>query len=175
MDFPDMFIDWIKMLYIDCKSSLLINNRLTIEFNVDKSVRQGCPLAMLLYIIYQEPLYMSIKQNMYINKLSLPNNEEQCIQGYADDSTLIIVDSISLINMEKEISLFEKASGSVLNKNKTFIMGIGAWRDRHHWDLSWLKTVNCLKILGIQFCSSYKNTVEKSFSIYSYINSLHVL
>ena len=165
MDFPDKFIDWIKMLYIDCRSSLLINIRLTIEFNVDKSVRQGCPLAMLLYIIYQEPLYMSIKQNMYINKLSLPNNEEQCIQGYADDSTLIIVDSISLINMEKEISLFEKASGSVLNKNKTFIMGIGAWRDSHHWDLSWLKTVNCLKILGIQFCSSYKNTVERNCEI----------
>ena len=67
--------------------------------------------------------------------------------------------------MEKEISLFEKASGSVLNKNKTFIMGIGAWRDRHHWDLSWLKTVNCLKILGIQFCSSYKNAVERNCEI----------
>ena len=64
-----------------------------------------------------------------------------------------------------EISLFEKASGSVLNKNKTCIMGVGAWRDRQLWDLHWLKTVNCIKILGIYVCSSYKNTVEKNFEI----------
>ena len=60
MEFPDTFIKWIKMLYLDCKSSVLINNRTTNKFDVKKSVRQGCPLAMLLYVIYQEPLYIPV-------------------------------------------------------------------------------------------------------------------
>ena len=59
----DEFINCIKMLYLNITSKLKINNVLGEPFPILKGVRQGCPLSMLLFIIYQEALYRLIKKS----------------------------------------------------------------------------------------------------------------
>ena len=37
------------------------------------------------------------------------------------------------------ITQFEKATGAILNKNKTKIFGLGKWANRDQWPITWLK------------------------------------
>ena len=55
LGFDDKFVNWIKMLYVNAESSLCINGIISEPFSIKKSVRQGCPLSMVLLIISQEP------------------------------------------------------------------------------------------------------------------------
>ena len=163
--FSDKFIKWIKTLYKDCKSSICVNGLLTSNFSIQRSVRQGCPLSMLLYVIFQEPLYIAIKENKRIITPRMPNGMRIPIQGYADDSTIIFSLDNSLFEIFEEIKHFENATGAQLNKDKTCIMGIGMWTGRNTWPIAWLNTVEYSKILGIYFHNSYLETCEKNWTI----------
>ena len=57
LGFGETFVHWVSILYTDIESSVLINNILSDFFPVTRSVRQGCPLSMGLFIIYQEAFY----------------------------------------------------------------------------------------------------------------------
>ena len=46
------FINWIELIYTDIRSSVMINGILTEAFSVQRGIRQGCPLSMLLYVIF---------------------------------------------------------------------------------------------------------------------------
>lgn len=50
--FPSQLIDCLKVLYKNAKSRILINGFLTSEININCSVRQGCPLSMILFVLY---------------------------------------------------------------------------------------------------------------------------
>ena len=77
-------------LYKGITSCISINGHLTKEFNIRRGVRQGCPLSMLMYVLFQEPLYQAIDKNSQILPISIPNQISKAI-GYADDTTLYIV------------------------------------------------------------------------------------
>lgn len=63
LGFSKQFVNKIKMLYTDCNSALCINGIVSDYFNVKRSVRQGCPMSMIMYVIFQEPLYRAINFN----------------------------------------------------------------------------------------------------------------
>ena len=174
---PTEFIEWVEMLYHNTQSCVSINGLLGARFHVERSVRQGCPLSMLLYVIFQEPLYQRIKTNVDIVPPHLPNKICMCIQGFADDSTVFVSTDKSIIELQTEITSFEKVTGAKLNKSKTNIMGLGIWRQRRNWPLEWLETVECTKILGVYHCQSCKDTLRKNWdeiirNINTYVNML---
>ena len=110
------FINWISVLYNNIESSVLINNVLSDFFPVSRSVRQGCPLSMGLFVIYQEAFYRAIVKSRIIRPLRMPNTTETTLLGYADDTNVLITNEARLIELEKIVSNFEKATGAILNK-----------------------------------------------------------
>ena len=137
--FGETFVSWITTLYNGIESALSINNILGDFFQVTRSVRQGCPLSMALFIVYQEPFYRALTVSRIIRPLTLPGNNQQKLLGYADDTNVIVRDSISLLEINRIISDFELATCSKLNRNnKTKIFGVGQWKDRQQWPLDWL-------------------------------------
>ena len=48
---PAKFINWVELMYKDVKSKVEVNGAYTNTINIERSVRQGCPLSMLLFII----------------------------------------------------------------------------------------------------------------------------
>ena len=60
MGFPPFIINWIIILHTNIESVCLVNGNLSVPFNIERGVRQGCPLSMLLFVIFQEPLYKAI-------------------------------------------------------------------------------------------------------------------
>ena len=119
LGFGETFVNWIKVLYSDIESALVINNTLSKFFPINRSVRQGCPLSMSLFILFQEPFYRAVIASRIIRPVTLPASSELKIIGYADDSTLLVRDDQSLVEVYNIIVNFEKATGSILNKSKT--------------------------------------------------------
>ena len=66
----------------------MINGILTETFSVQRGIRQGCPLSMLLYVIFQEALYLAFKNNNVIKCIDFPNEEKLVVLGCADDTNL---------------------------------------------------------------------------------------
>ena len=49
--FGDSFIKWIKVIYSNCSSAIISNGWITPVFNIERGVRQGCPLSALLFLV----------------------------------------------------------------------------------------------------------------------------
>ena len=95
--FGPSFISWVKLLYTNVFSSVLVNGFVTAPFSVTRSVRQGCGLSPLLYVLCIEPLAHSFRMNPRIRGLSLPGcNQTLKVTQYADDTTCVIADVPSL-------------------------------------------------------------------------------
>uniref|UniRef100_A0A671VN57 Uncharacterized protein n=1 Tax=Sparus aurata TaxID=8175 RepID=A0A671VN57_SPAAU len=57
------FINWLKLLYNNSYSCVKCNGLITKTFQIQRSVRQGCPLSSLLYSLVAEPLTLLINQD----------------------------------------------------------------------------------------------------------------
>ena len=160
LGFDEKFIGWVKMLYNKAESCLCINGHISEPFSISKSVRQGCPLSMILYIIYQEPLYKMMKVKLEMYSPVLPNRLQVVICGYADDSTVIVNQEEGLIKCFEVIKTYEDASGAKLNWEKTSILGVGRWKAKSVWPIAGLKVLqdNC-KILGIYHDNDYQRSI----------------
>ena len=88
--FSNTFIDWIKLLYTNIQSKLIINQHISTHFPIQKGVKQGCPLLPLLCVIVFETLLTKIRTSPNINSLQLPGtNEDTTISAFAVDATLL--------------------------------------------------------------------------------------
>ena len=166
LGFGDTFVNWVSILYNNIESSVLINNILSDFFPVSRSVRQGCPLSMGLFVVYQEAFYRAIVKSRIIRPLRMPDATETQLLGYADDTNVIITNEESLIELENIISQFEHATGAILNKNnKTKIFGIGKWENRDKWPIPWLNVEKVYFFtLGVYHSNRYALAIDKNWS-----------
>ena len=75
---------WIRTFYTDI-SSCVINNGYTSEFfNLQRGVRQGCPLSGILFVLCVEILAQAIRNNTNIKGIQIYNKKYE-ISQYADD------------------------------------------------------------------------------------------
>ena len=102
------------ILYTEITSSCMVNGFVTKEFNIERGVRQGCPMSMITYVLFQEPLYRAIEKNNRIIPFGLPHQKTKEI-GYADDTTICINDDEGFLEAFKLINMFERASNSKIN------------------------------------------------------------
>ena len=127
--FSKLFIDWIRTLYNNINSKVITNNFLSETFNIERGVRQGCPLSPLLNIIVFETLLTQIINSPKINGLNIPGTNDQLkLSAFADDATLILSDYTSIFTSFGIISNYEKASGSKLNRGKSCGIWLGKWK-----------------------------------------------
>ena len=60
--FGTYFIKWVKTIGFDTKSFVKVNGYQIFEFNIERGVRQGCPLSPLLYVLTAEALSSSMRK-----------------------------------------------------------------------------------------------------------------
>ena len=128
--FGDSFRRWIDVLYNGAHSKLIINGFLSPSINLEKGVRQGCPLSPLLYVLLSEVLGCNIRKCPGIEGFRLPGagGLQFRVAQYADDTTLFLKDDISLRHLMNLIEQYELATGAKLNKEKSEAMWVGKWR-----------------------------------------------
>ena len=100
MNFNATFCSWVKMLHHGAKTKFILGF-LTREIEVNFSVRQGDPLAMLLYVIFVEPFLLLLERKLEGLVFSgLPHNAlqsqnqvqvlKQVSEAFCDDVSLIV-------------------------------------------------------------------------------------
>lgn len=147
--FGPVFSQWIRILYTDISSSIIVNGHFSKPFSLCRGVRQGCSLSPMLYVLYIESLAIAIRRHSSIHGLPLPGGRgEVRISQYADDTTCIVSDSLSVKAVFEVCSDFSRASGALLNHDKTQGLMIGHFPI--HWDcpVHWSPAV---KICGIWY------------------------
>ncbi|KAK6167008.1 hypothetical protein SNE40_021121 [Patella caerulea] len=123
--FGDSFIKWIKILYSDISSTVKCNGHLSPFFKVGRSVRQGCPLSAILYVITAEPLNLLIKQSPLKGIPIKDSNIVSLIYQHADDTNLTLANIESVNSVFKVLELYVRGSGALINKSKSELLPIG--------------------------------------------------
>ena len=141
-----MFISWMKLLYTDISSCVIVNGHIGLEFPV-RSVRQDCAISPLLYVLSMEPFAHRIRREPSFCGLQMPGTpEEVWVSLYADDTTLVVTDENSILitfSICRELGL---ASGAKLNMDKTCIW-LRRWKDKEDSPCG----IKSKKLLGVHF------------------------
>ena len=149
--FGPSFISWIKMLYSNISSAVIANGFISKCFSVNRSVRQGCSLSPMLYVLCIEPFACRIRSDPYILGLKLPGRgEEVKIVQYADDNTIIVTSKLSVQKVFSVSELYGRASGAKINREKSCGFWLGAWKGSKEslGNIVWQPMV---KLLGFRF------------------------
>ena len=71
-------------------------------------------------------------------------------EGYVDDLQAICGSLAYITNVDFLLSRFKSLSEAILNcSSKSKLMGLGEWRGRTQWPLSWVESVKSLRVFGI--------------------------
>lgn len=154
MGFNERFLLLLERIMSASYSRLLVNGKLTQKFPIERSVRQGDPLSMHLFVLYLHPLLVKL--------LSLCNHPSDLVVAYADDISVIVRDDCILDTLKQAFVEFGECSGAVLNLHKTLGMNIG--RNRSREIPPWPSMAESLKILGVTFFNSLKETTKHNWN-----------
>ena len=167
LNFGNLFITWVKILYTDITSRILVNGQLSEEVNVLRGVRQGCPLSPALYVLFIEPLARYIMSRRDIKGFHIPGGGGVSVKllQYADDATCVATSQTDIVNFFKSFVLFEKATGASLNLKKTHGLKLGAFLGRKlKGEINWVEdqiiingicfgTPNCVRSFWKSLCA----------------------
>ena len=157
--FGDIFCKWVDIIFAKRTSCVSNGGFLSDQFDIQRGVRQGCPVSPLLFIITLELLAIDIRKNNNIKGIKFHCNHQAIkIKMYADDATLFLEDLIDYREVLSRIKLFSSFSGLELNKNKSAAMFFGNTSQKNRIKYG-IKFVNYLKILGVWF-SNEKAAVD---------------
>ena len=158
--FGQQFIQWVKLLYSQIYSSIIVNGFFSEKFKIERSVRQGCSLSPMLYVLCIEPFAQKIRLDKYIKGLQLPGSLIECkISQYADDTNCIVTSKESIRKIFVLSELYSLASGAKLNKEKSTGVWLGAWKNSTEsiCEIKWLQGKN---IYGIHTGHTYSDIIN---------------
>ena len=86
-NFGPGFRRWINIVYSDVSSQVINNGWLSLPFKLERGVRQGCPLSLLLYCLVAGTLGQAIRRDNCIEGIQIPSsgNKQRRVSQYADD------------------------------------------------------------------------------------------
>ena len=123
MGFSIPFITWVMSSITSASFAVLINGVASNFFRSGRGLRQGCPLAPLLFLIVVEGFSRSILTAKYsgaFQGISFGNNIILSHILFVDDIILVSDGSEqSLSTLYEVLMVFCKASGMVINEDKS--------------------------------------------------------
>ena len=159
--FGPTFLKWIRALYNNTGSHVIVNNRLTEKIPLKRGVHQGCPLSPLLYVISAEPLAELIRSSPRIQGITTSTSAVALkTSSYADDLTCFVTNEDGFFALEDILSSYQAASGAQLNRTKSHGLWLGSWKSRRDLPLGIAWSSESIKILGLIFTPQYFKTVS---------------
>ncbi|PIK36905.1 pol-like protein [Apostichopus japonicus] len=152
--FGNSLREWINVFYKRGNACVCNNGFSTGFFNIQRGVRQGCPLSPYLFILCVEVLALKVISNVNIKGIRVGNNVIKLSQ-YADDTTFFLDGSRD--SFEETLSVlddFRLASGLAINISKCNIMPLGSFINNLPTcinDLALNVTTGPVTMLGVSF------------------------
>ena len=143
---------WVETFYKKIESCVLNNGWSSSFIELQRGVRQGCPLSPYLFILSAEILAKAIRSNKNVKGICV-NNTEIKISQYADDTTFILNGTREALSATLDtIERFGSVSGLKLNNTKTEALWIGSMAGKKeklfpNKNFKWAE--NKVKVLGV--------------------------
>ncbi|KAF1334172.1 reverse transcriptase, partial [Globisporangium splendens] len=107
LGFPLKFVRLVKVLHSQTTYKFIVNGFLSRKYNVTSGIRQGCPLAPLLFILALEAAGCAT---------------EVRLGGYADDTTIYLSDPKDINAVFAILDKYGAASGLRVNRHKSAVL-----------------------------------------------------
>ena len=161
---PDLR-QWVYVFYHNISSCVLNNGHASEPFLLERGVRQGCPLSGLLFVIAIEALAQKIRRSKMIKGIEIEYNGSQEIKlsQYADDTTALLSDSESVMQLFELLGLFERCSGLKINESKSELLWLGSWRHRKDKILNLQISEEPVYALGVHFTYERDTVLKRNF------------
>lgn len=89
LGYPNKFIQSIKTLMENSIAKIIVNGKIGKEIKMERGIKQGCPLASFLYIIYIESLQLELQKNLITSRIG---QEKIQTEGFIDDINIFVSD-----------------------------------------------------------------------------------
>ncbi|CAI7833966.1 unnamed protein product [Closterium sp. NIES-53] len=116
---PPPFIAWVKLMHNGAYTQVLVNNLAGRPIPVLTGVRQGCPLAPLLFICVIEVLHRHL--SVYLPGFTFAPAQRRLAACYADDMTLFLNSGEEVKAKMQHLQSFAEVSGEHANWAKCSI------------------------------------------------------
>lgn len=114
--FGPYFCDAMKTLYAGGNSSVKLSDGTTQRFNLERGVRQGCPVSVYLLLVTAQMFCHHIKSGK-LEGISIAD-KNIILSQLADDTAIFLKDALQVKPAINLIDILSKASGLHLNLNK---------------------------------------------------------
>jgi hypothetical protein len=124
--FPERFVQIIKYLYKNVKTTITVNRTSAGHVTIRVGVKQGCPMSCLLYNIAIEPLACAIRKSS-LSGFKIPNVQVRVLVSmFADDTLVYLKENDNLVVLTETLDMFCKMSNARFNEHKYEALPLGS-------------------------------------------------
>ena len=118
-----------------------------------------------MFVIAIEVLAQKIRRSKMIKGIEVEYNGSQEIKlsQYADDTTALLSDSGSVMQLFELLGLFERCSGLKINESKSELLWLGSWRQRKDKIFNLQISEEPVYALGIHFAYERDTVLQRNF------------
>jgi len=152
--FQPEFRKWIGIMYQSPTAVVQVNGKRSGVFPIERSVRQGCPLSPLLYVLALEPLLRRLRGGWILPVLrgmTVPGPVKAKLSAYANDITVFVSSVSEIVAVNKVLARYEKITGAKINLEKSEGLRLGAWAGSANLPGPFRWSDGPIKILGVWF------------------------
>ncbi|GBG81473.1 hypothetical protein CBR_g32463 [Chara braunii] len=150
MGFGDAFCRWVKVLYAFSTAVVQVNGVSSEEFQLSCSIRQGCPLAPLLFVLQLDTLLSAIRANPGIQGLQLQGGGECRVKALADDLFALSMNtSSSLEALRICLHQYVELSEAAINWNKSSFFLPEEYQFQAQWGMHRVPMGEAQRFLGV--------------------------
>ena len=142
--FKPEFRRWISMMYHNPQAVVQVNGRRSGAMATERSVRQGCPLSPLLYVLALEPLLHRLRDegtSPTLRGVPFVGCLAARVSAFADDITVFVSRRLDIEAVKVVVVEYERIAGAKVNawRGSNTLPGPFRWSDGH------------IRILGVWF------------------------
>ena len=117
------------MMYHNPQAVVQVNERRSRAFGIERSVRQGCPLSPLLYVLTLEPLLHRLRDegaNAALSDVTFAGPLTARISAFADDIEVFVSRCLDIKAGKKAVGGYERIAGAKVNFDKSDVLRLSA-------------------------------------------------
>ena len=152
--FEPGFRRWISMMYHNLQAVVQVNGRRSRVFAIERSVRQGCPLSPLLYVLALEPLLRRLRDegaNPALRGVPFAGPLSARVSAFADDITVFVSRRLDIKAVKKAVGEYERIAGAKVNFDKSEGLRLGTWAGSNTLPGPFRWSDGPIRILGVWF------------------------
>ena len=116
--FNSEFRKWISILYHNPQAVVQVNGRRSGAFAIKRSVRQGCHLSTLHYVIALKTMLRRLRDRgarPALREILLSGSVRAKISSFADDIRVFVSRRRDIVTVKEAVARYEKVAGAKVN------------------------------------------------------------